>query len=173
MVRKLKNVELNRLSVDEFKQKDKNPLIIVLDNIRSMHNVGSIFRTGDSLLVEGIYLCGITGQPPHKEIRKTALGADESVHWEYFTETVEAVDKLKQEGYILLGLEQAENSIDIRDYILDNTKKYALILGNEVEGVDADVLKHCDAILEIPQYGTKHSFNVSVSAGIAMWELLN
>lgn len=172
MVRKLKNVELNRLSVDEFKQKDKNPLIIVLDNIRSMHNVGSLFRTGDSLLIEGLYLCGITGKPPHKEIRKTALGADESVHWEYFNSTHEAVDKLKQEGYILLGLEQAENSTDIRDFKLEDNKKYALILGNEVEGVDAEVLSACDYILEIPQYGTKHSFNVSVSAGIAIWELL-
>ena len=137
-----------------------------------MHNVGSLFRTGDSLLVEGLYLCGITGKPPHKEIRKTALGADESVHWEHFNSTAEAVDKLKQQGYILLGLEQAENSTDIRDFVVEEDKKYALILGNEVEGVDAEVLAACDYILEIPQYGTKHSFNVSVSAGIAIWELL-
>lgn len=147
-------------------------MVLVLDDIRSMSNVGSIFRTADAFRVEKLYLCGITGKPPHKEIRKTALGADEAVVWEAVDSVVECVEKLKKEGYKILSLEQTTNSIDIRDFEMDETA-IALVLGNEVDGVNQEVIERCDAILEIPQYGTKHSFNVAVSGGIAMWELLS
>lgn len=147
-------------------------MVLVLDDIRSMSNVGSIFRTADAFRVEKLYLCGITGKPPHKEIRKTALGAEEAVVWEAENSVVECVEKLKKEGYKILSLEQTTNSIDIRDFEMDETA-IALVLGNEVDGVNQEVIERCDAILEIPQYGTKHSFNVAVSGGIAMWELLS
>jgi rRNA methylases len=167
-MRKLKITELNRLSPDEFKTTDKIPLIIVLDNVRSLHNVGSVFRTSDAFLIEAVYLCGITATPPHSEIHKTALGAENTVEWEYFENTLDAVQKLKEKGYLIFGIEQAENS-----RMLDELKlpqgKYAVILGNEVKGVDQNVLDQCDQCIEIPQFGTKHSLNVSVAAGIVIW----
>ena len=168
-MRKLKITELNRLSPAEFKAAGKIPLLVVLDNVRSLHNVGSVFRTSDAFLVESVYLCGITATPPHPEIHKTALGAENTVDWKYFESTREAVLELKEQGYILLGIEQAENSL-----MLDELKlpagKYAVILGNEVKGVEQSVLDLCDHCIEIPQFGTKHSLNVSVAAGIIIWE---
>ena len=170
-MRKLKNNELERLSVDDFKQAKKIPMILVLDNIRSLHNVGSVFRTADGLLLQGIYLCGITATPPHREIHKTALGAPDSVAWEYFKETADAVLKLKEEGYTIVSVEQAENSTMLQDFMIDAEKKYALVFGNEVKGVKQEVVNLSDICLEIPQYGTKHSFNVSVTAGMVLWDL--
>ena len=170
-MRKLKNNELERLSVDDFKQAKKIPMILVLDNIRSLHNVGSVFRTADGLLLQGIYLCGITATPPHREIHKTELGATDSVAWEYFKETADAVLKLKEEGYTIVSVEQAENSTMLQDFMIDAEKKYALVFGNEVKGVKQEVVNLSDICLEIPQYGTKHSFNVSVTAGMVLWDL--
>lgn len=170
-MRKLKLNELGRISVSEFKDTPKTPIVVVLDNIRSLHNVGSIFRTSDAFCLEAVYLCGITSTPPNKEIHKTALGAEEAINWLFFKETNEATEKLKQEGYLLIGLEQAEGSIKLDEFEVDKTKKYAIILGNEVRGVNQALLDQCDMCLEIPQFGTKHSFNVSVSAGIALWEI--
>ena len=172
MPRKLKNIELNRLSPEAFRNAQKTPIVLVLDDIRSMSNVGSLFRSADAFRVEKIYLCGITGKPPHKEIRKTALGAEESVEWEAFDSVVECVSHLKERGYRLLALEQTTNSIDLRDFEW-NDQPCALVLGNEVDGVHQEVLELSDVVLEIPQYGTKHSFNVAVSGGIAMWELVS
>ncbi|MCJ8209851.1 RNA methyltransferase [Mucilaginibacter sp. RS28] len=169
-MRKLKLDELNRVSVDEFKQQDKLPVIVVLDNVRSMHNVGSVFRTGDGFAVEGVILCGITGQPPHREIEKTALGATQSVEWEYVKETTEAVEKLRAAGYTIIAIEQAENSLMLNTFQPDVDKKYALIFGNEVDGVSDDVMQLIDQCIEIPQFGTKHSFNIVVSAGIVLWD---
>lgn len=170
MTRKLKNIELNRLSPEEFREAEKMPLVLVLDNIRSMSNVGSIFRTADAFRLEKLILCGITGCPPHKEIRKTALGADETVSWEHATDIVDALQKLRSEGYSLAALEQTSASSDIRDFELK--APLALVLGNEVEGVDDRALQLCEHILEIPQIGSKHSLNVAVSTGIAVWEIL-
>jgi tRNA G18 (ribose-2'-O)-methylase SpoU len=170
-MRKLKLEELNRISVEDYKESSKTPVVVVLDNIRSLHNVGSIFRTSDALRLEAVYLCGITSTPPHKEIHKTALGAEDSVDWHFFKETMEAVKKLKKDGYLLIGLEQVEGSTDLRNFTPDTQKKYAIILGHEVRGIDQQVVDACDLCLEIPQYGTKHSFNVSVSGGIVLWEL--
>ncbi|MFR9165327.1 MAG: RNA methyltransferase [Dysgonomonas sp.] len=169
-MRKLKITELNRKSVEEFKATRKIPLIIVLDNIRSLNNIGSIFRTSDAFLVEAIYLCGITATPPNVEIHKTALGAEDSVEWKYFDKTEEAVKELKDNKYIVYAIEQVENSIHLERISLSSSKKYAVVLGNEVKGVQQSVVDICDGSVEIPQFGTKHSLNVSISAGIVIWE---
>lgn len=169
-MRKLKITELNRISTEEFKDTEKIPLVVVLDNIRSLNNIGSVFRTSDAFLVESIYLCGITATPPHADIHKTALGAEDSVDWKYFQDTTEAVKTLKENGYIVSAIEQVENSIMLENIQLDKTKKYAVILGNEVKGVQQEVVNICDNCIEIPQYGTKHSLNVSVTAGIIIWD---
>ncbi len=171
-MRKLKLSELGRLSVEDYKEAPKMPITIVLDNIRSLHNVGSIFRTCDAFRLERVYLCGITSTPPHSEIHKTALGAEDSVDWVYFEETTEALQKLKEAQYLLIGIEQAEGSTLLNRFTPDRGQKYALIFGNEVRGVSQNVIDRCDLCLEIPQYGTKHSLNVSVSAGIVMWEMV-
>jgi 23S rRNA (guanosine2251-2'-O)-methyltransferase len=164
--------ELGRKSIDEFKQADKNRLIVVLDNIRSMHNVGSVFRTADAFLIEAIFLCGYTPQPPHRDIQKTALGATESVDWIYYPKTLDAVNELKQRGYKVFGIEQTEGSISLQHFSKDENEKVAVVFGNEVEGVDAEVLQHVDASIEIPQLGMKHSLNISVAAGIVMWKIV-
>ncbi|GHU64112.1 tRNA/rRNA methyltransferase [Bacteroidia bacterium] len=170
-MRKLKITELNRLSRENFKQAKKIPLIVVLDNVRSLHNVGSVFRTSDAFLIEVVYLCGITATPPHAEIHKTALGAEDSVDWKYFENALDAVVELKQKAYHIVAIEQAENSISL-DKFIPQDKKYAFILGNEVKGVDQRVMDLCDSCIEIPQWGTKHSLNVSVAAGITIWEIV-
>jgi tRNA G18 (ribose-2'-O)-methylase SpoU len=169
-MRKLKLDELNRASVSEFKAQEKLPVAVVLDNVRSMHNVGSIFRTCDGFAVEQICLCGITGQPPHREIEKTALGATQSIDWHYYSTPLEAVNQLRQEGYTIIAIEQAEKSIMLNNFKADTGKKYALIFGNEVNGVSDEVMQVIDACIEIPQFGTKHSFNIVVSAGIVLWD---
>lgn len=161
---------MNRLTTEAFKVSRKIPLVVVLDHVRSRNNVGSVFRTSDAFRVEAIYLCGITACPPHAEIHKTALGAEESVDWLYFKDTMEAVEKLKAEGYVVCAIEQAEGSTMLDKLLLDKTKKYAVILGNEVKGVQQNVVDNCDMCVEIPQYGTKHSLNVSVTAGIVIWD---
>lgn len=171
-MKKLSMEELERVSVEEFKKMDKSPIVLVLDNIRSLNNVGSAFRTGDAFGVEKIYLCGITGTPPHRDIQKTALGATESVEWEYCLNTMIAMDKLKSESYQICALEQVERSVMLNEFIPEKGKKYALVFGNEVFGVEEEVLNACDAVLEIPQLGTKHSLNISVSLGIAVWDLM-
>ncbi len=168
-MRKLKNEELDRLSLDQFKAVEKMPLTIVLDNIRSLNNIGSVFRTADAFLVEKIYLCGITATPPHKDIRKTALGATESVAWEYVEDTLQLVQRLKLEGKTTLAIEQAEGATHLNDFEVKNDSAYALVFGNEVKGVRQDVVNICDGVLEIPQFGTKHSLNISVSAGVVIW----
>lgn len=170
-MRKLTNDELNRKSVTEFRASEKSPFIIVLDNVRSLNNVGSIFRTADAFLVEALWLCGITATPPHREIHKTALGATESVSWRYFASTAEAVRELKDAGYLIVSVEQAEGSVALDSFITEPGKRYALVFGHEIRGVTEDVVDLSDACIEIPQYGTKHSFNVAVSAGIVLWEL--
>ena len=160
---------MNRLSVDEFKSADKLPLIVILDDVRSMHNVGSVFRTSDAFRLEAVYLCGITSTPPSAEIHKTALGAEDSVDWKYYTEVCEAVRELQSKEYEVYAVEQAEGSTMLQDFIPLNNRKYAVILGNEVKGVHQEVIDMCDGCLEIPQYGTKHSMNVSVTGGIIIW----
>ncbi|MDR3219752.1 MAG: RNA methyltransferase [Dysgonamonadaceae bacterium] len=170
-MRKLKITELNRLSREEFKHSKKIPLIVVLDNVRSLHNVGSIFRTSDAFLVEAIYLCGITATPPHAEIHKTALGAEDTVEWKYFEKTMDAVQELKRDYRYFIAAEQAENSLSVEKIHLEKYRKYALVFGNEVNGIDQEVMDQCNACIEIPQFGTKHSLNVSVSAGIVIWEI--
>jgi 23S rRNA (guanosine2251-2'-O)-methyltransferase len=172
MNKKLKLEELNRISVTEFKSFEKHPIVIVLDNIRSAFNIGSIFRTADALAIEGVYLCGITATPPHREIYKTALGASESVEWYYFKNTLDAISELKKKGYQILSLEQVENSVMLDEFESSVNSKYALVIGNEVDGVMQEVIESSDVCIEIPQYGTKHSFNVSVSAGIALWDII-
>jgi 23S rRNA (guanosine2251-2'-O)-methyltransferase len=172
-MRKLNNDELPRLTVDDFKTAEKIPLVVVLDNVRSSNNIGSIFRTCDAFLVNKIYLCGICAQPPDKEIHKTALGAEYSMHWEYFKTTEEAVLHLKKEGYTITAVEQVMGSISLMDYFPDLNEKVALVFGNEVKGVQQEVVYLCDKTIEIPQFGTKHSFNIAVSAGIVLWELFN
>lgn len=172
-MRKLKNEELSRISSDEFRYAEKNPFVVVLDNVRSLMNIGSIFRTSDAFKVEGIYLCGISGTPPNKEITKTALGATESVLWKYFESTQQAILELKENGYIVLSIEQAEESVALQDFVVDVNKKYAIVFGHEVRGVDQSIVDLSDYCIEIPQFGTKHSFNVAVSAGIVLWELFN
>jgi len=169
-MRKLKITELNRLTPVEYKESTKIPLVVVLDNIRSMNNVGSVFRTADAFRLEAVYLCGITATPPNPEIHKTALGAEETVEWHYFNNTLEAVSELKKQGYILYAIEQAENSISLDSLKLQPSEKYALILGHEVKGVQQEVINESDYCVEIPQYGTKHSLNVSVAGGIVLWD---
>lgn len=169
-MRKLKITELNRISKDEFKQVEKIPLIVVLDNVRSLNNVGSVFRTSDAFLVEAIYLCGITATPPQPEIHKTALGAEDSVDWVYYEDTLDAVNQLKRNGYNVFSIEQVENSTMLTDLVLDPNGKYAVILGNEVKGVQQEVVSNSDGCIELPQFGTKHSLNVSVTAGIVIWD---
>lgn len=171
--KKLKLDELNRASVDEFKAQKKLPVAVVLDNVRSMHNIGSIFRTSDGFAVEQICLCGITAQPPHREIEKTALGATQSINWLYFEDTLHAVEHLRNEGYQIIAIEQAQNSIMLNDFSPAGDEKYALIFGNEVNGVSDDVMQKIDACIEIPQFGTKHSFNIVVSAGIVLWDFFS
>lgn len=171
-MRKLKNSELDRLSVDEYKEVEKTPIIVVLDNIRSCNNIGSVFRTSDALLIEKVMLCGITATPPNKDIHKTALDAEKSVPWEYFEETEEAVQRLKEGSYRVFAVEQVENSISLPDFIPAKDQKLALVFGNEVKGVQQSVIDICEGAIEIPQYGTKHSFNISVSAGIVLWDLV-
>ena len=170
-MRKLKNSELTRLSVEEFKSSEKTPLVVVLDNIRSLNNIGSVFRTSDAFLIEKIYLCGITAKPPHKDIHKTALGATDSVDWEYAKNTLDVIHKLKNTGYTVLSIEQAEKAVMLDDFEPEKNKKYAVVFGNEVKGVQQEVVNSSNYAIEIPQYGTKHSFNISVSAGIVLWEL--
>ena len=161
---------MNRLTTEEFKEQTKTPLIVVLDNVRSLHNVGSVFRTADAFLVEAVYLCGITSTPPHAEIHKTALGAENTVDWKHYEDTHAALEELKARGYIVFAIEQAEGSTMLPALKLDATKKYAVILGNEVKGVQQSVVDVCDGCIEIPQFGTKHSLNVSVTGGIIIWE---
>ena len=170
-MRKLKNSELERLDVDGFKEAEKTPLIIVLDNIRSLNNIGSVFRTADAFLIEKIYLCGITAQPPHKDIHKTALGATDSVVWEYAENTMDVIKSLKDAKVTTLAIEQAENAVFLNDFQVSKDQKYALIFGNEVKGVSQEVVSSSDAVIEIPQYGTKHSLNISVSVGVVIWDL--
>lgn len=169
--RKLRTIEMHRLSIDEYRNSRKLPLVVVLDNVRSLYNVGSIFRTCDAFRLEAICLCGITATPPHNEIHKTALGAEDSVAWSYHASAIEAVEQLKSRGYTVVAVEQAEGSVKAPIELPDeDTGKYALVLGNEVKGVAQEVVDQCDECLEIPQYGTKHSMNVSVTAGIVIWE---
>jgi tRNA G18 (ribose-2'-O)-methylase SpoU len=173
MMRKLDNEELPRLTVDDFKQADKMPIVVVLDNVRSCNNVGSVFRTSDAMLVRKICLCGITATPPDKEIHKTALGAENTIDWEYYKETNETVELLRKDGYTIIAIEQVEGSISLCDYLPVPDEKLALIFGNEVKGVQQDIVNLCDKTIEIPQFGTKHSFNIAVSAGIVLWDLFN
>jgi tRNA G18 (ribose-2'-O)-methylase SpoU len=170
-MRKLKNSELGRLNVEEFKKMNKTPIIVVLDNIRSLNNIGSVFRTSDAFLIEKIYLCGITAKPPHKEIHKTALGATETVDWEYVEDTLDLIKKLKKEGIKVASVEQAENSIMLNDFNIKPNQKYAVVFGNEVKGVQQSVVSASDYCVEIPQFGTKHSLNISVSCGVVLWDL--
>ncbi len=172
-MRKLANSELNRLNVNEFKNSIKTPLIVILDNIRSLNNIGSVFRTSDAFLIEKIYLCGITATPPNKDIHKTALGATESVDWEYFKETKDVVDLLKKDNYKIISIEQVEEAIMLQDFTPDKDSKYAVIFGNEVKGVKQEIVDLSDLCIEIPQYGTKHSLNISVSAGVIIWDFFN
>jgi tRNA G18 (ribose-2'-O)-methylase SpoU len=169
-MRKLKNSELQRLNIEEFKNAPKTPIIVILDNIRSLNNIGSVFRTSDAFLIEKIILCGITAKPPHKDIQKTALGATESVEWEYIQETSAALKNLKESGFTIVSIEQTENAVELQNFTIETGKKYAVIFGNEVKGVQQEVVNESDYCIEIPQFGTKHSFNISVSAGIVLWE---
>ena len=168
-MRKLKTSELNRSTPEEYKGSDKTPVVIVLDNVRSLYNVGSVFRTSDAFGVEAIYLCGITGKPPHPEINKSALGATESVSWKHFENTKDAILELKQNDFIVYAIEQVDKSIDLKDFTAKPDTKVAFVFGNEIKGVSEEILPFCDACVEIPQFGTKHSFNISVSAGIVLW----
>lgn len=172
-MRKLKNSELDRLDVEEFKKAGKSPIIVVLDNIRSLNNIGSVFRSCDAFRVEKIILCGITAQPPHKDIHKTALGATESVAWVYEKDCVKVVDELKAAGVRTLAVEQADGAVMLNDFKPENDVTYALVFGNEVKGVQQEVVSACDGVLEIPQYGTKHSLNISVSAGVVLWDVFS
>lgn len=171
-MRKLKNSELRRLDIESYKIAKKNPLVLVLDNIRSLNNIGSIFRTADAFRVQAIYLCGITAQPPHRDIHKTALGATDSVEWKYMNSTEEAIHELKEKGYEIIALEQADGSIMLHQFKPDPKSAYAIVLGNEVRGVQQKIVDISDHCIEIPQFGTKHSLNVTVSNGIALWDML-
>lgn len=170
-MRKLANSELERLEIEEFKKAVKTPLVVILDNVRSLNNIGSVFRTCDAFLIEKIFLCGITATPPNKEIHKTALGATESVDWEYAESTLSVVERLKSEGVRIISIEQTEKAVMLNDFQPEPAVKYAIIFGNEVKGVEQEVVSASDGVIEIPQYGTKHSLNVSVSAGIVIWDL--
>jgi len=163
--------ELNRISLDQFKQVEKTPVIIILDNVRSLNNIGSVFRTADAFRLEGVCLCGICGTPPNKEIHKTALGATESVKWTYFENTTDAIAELRKQKFRVFAIEQAEGSISVGSFLPDRNTKIALIFGNEIHGVGEDVMQLCDGCIEIPQFGTKHSLNIAVSAGIIIWEI--
>ena len=169
--RKLKNRELDRKSPEDFKASDKTPLIIILDNIRSLNNIGSVFRTADAFLIQKIYLCGITAKPPHKDINKTALGATDSVDWEYTENTLELIERLKDEKIKIISIEQAEESVSLEKFSTTENTSYAIIFGNEVKGVSQEVVSASDTVIEIPQYGTKHSLNISVSCGVVVWDL--
>ncbi|MCA5006050.1 RNA methyltransferase [Sphingobacterium bovistauri] len=171
-MQKLSMDQLNRVDIDSFKELEKTPITIVLDNVRSMHNVGSAFRTADGFAIEQIILCGITATPPHREIEKTALGATQSVQWTHYKETTEAIDQLKKQGYKILAIEQAKDSISLEQFEIESDTKYAFVFGNEVHGVDEEVMSIVDGCIEIPQFGTKHSFNVSVTIGIVLWDVL-
>lgn len=171
--RKLRNSELDRKSINEFKEAEKTPIIVVLDNVRSLNNIGSVFRTADAFLIEKIYLCGITAQPPHKDIQKTALGATETVAWEYVEDCLELVQKLKKDGTKVYSIEQAEGAIMLNDFIPENDHKIAVVFGNEVKGVQQKVVSESDGVIEIPQLGSKHSLNISVSTGVVLWDLFS
>ena len=172
MYRKLQNEELNRISTEAFKEAQKVPLVIVLDNVRSQNNVGSVFRTSDAFRLEKIFLCGITSTPENREVHKTALGAEEVVEWEYQTDTLTAIRQLKAEGYRIFSIEQAENSTSLENFTMPENEKFALVFGNEVKGVQQEVIDVSDGCIEIPQFGTKHSFNISVTVGIVLWQLV-
>ena len=172
-MRKLKNNELDRLSIDEFKDSKKTPIIIILDNIRSLNNIGSVFRTSDAFLIEKIYLCGITAKPPHKDIHKTALGSTDTVDWEYVENTLELVEKLQSQNVQICSIEQAENATMLNKFNPEKNTEYALVFGNEVKGVSQDVVSASNLVLEIPQFGTKHSLNISVSCGVVIWDVFS
>ena len=169
-MRKLKLDELGRVSAEEYKVIDKHPIVVVLDNVRSLHNVGAVFRTSDAFLIDKIYLCGITATPPHKEIHKTAIGAENSVDWEYVKDSNELIKKLKEDDYQIVTIEQTEGSVLLNEFEVDQSKKYAIVMGNEVDGVQQSIIDECDTCIEIPQSGTKHSLNVSVCTGIILWK---
>lgn len=171
-MRKLKNEELGRLTVDEFRNVSKNSLVVVLDNVRSLNNIGSIFRTADAFLVKKVMLCGITATPPHKDIHKTALGATDAVEWEYYNSTENAVSELREKNYRIYAVEQAEESIWLEDFIIPESGRIAVVFGNEVRGVQQKIVDMCDGCIEINQYGTKHSLNIAVCAGIVIWEIV-
>ena len=173
MNRKLKNSELNRKDVAQFKAAAKTPIIVILDNIRSLNNIGSVFRTADAFLIEKIYLCGITAQPPHKDIQKTALGATDSVAWEYVEDVISLAQKLKEQNIHLCAIEQAEDSVSLQDFQIQKNQKYAVVFGNEVKGVQQEIVSAANTVIEIPQFGTKHSLNISVSCGVVLWDLFS
>jgi len=170
-MRKLQNSELNRINIDDFKKAAKTPVIVVLDNVRSLNNIGSVFRTADAFLIKKICLCGITCTPPHRDIHKTALGATESVEWQYFNTTLECIEQLKKENAIIISIEQTDNSISLEDFVPKTDCEYAVVFGNEVHGVEDEVVQQSDICLEIAQYGTKHSLNISVCCGIVLYDL--
>jgi 23S rRNA (guanosine2251-2'-O)-methyltransferase len=170
-MRKLKNEELNRKTEAEFKAAQKSPIILILDNVRSLNNIGSVFRTADAFLIEKVFLCGITATPPHKDIHKTALGATENVAWEYVNTTLEVVEKLQKEKVQVWAVEQADKALPLSEFIPQQNTKYALVLGHEVQGVNQEVVSQCDGVLEIPQFGTKHSLNISVATGVVVWDV--
>lgn len=172
-MRKLKNNELDRLTVSDFKEAKKTPLVIVLDNIRSLNNIGSVFRTSDAFLIKKVYLCGITAKPPHKDIHKTALGSTETVSWEYVENTIDLIETLKSQQITVCAIEQAEKATMLHEFIPDPEKTYALVFGNEVKGVSQAVVNASDVVIEIPQFGTKHSLNISVSCGVVVWDLFS
>lgn len=171
-MRKLQNSELGRITPEQYKSAEKNPVIIVLDNVRSLSNTGSVFRTADAFRAEAIYLCGITGTPPHREINKTALGATESVPWEYHARTIDSIVQLREKGYRIVAVEQAEGSVSLDSFRLEPGGKYAIVFGHEIDGISQEVIDLCDVCVEIPQFGTKHSLNIAVTAGIVLWELV-
>lgn len=170
-MRKLKVTEMGRMSVESFREAEKVPLVVVLDHVRSLYNVGSVFRTSDAFRLQGICLCGITATPPHPEIHKTALGAEDSVEWKYFQDTMDAVQWLREQGYTIMAIEQCEGSTKLQHFKIEKSRKYAIVMGNEVKGVQQEVVDNCDGCIEIPQFGTKHSMNVSVTAGIVIWTI--
>lgn len=170
-MRKLKNSELDRLSVEEFKTAQKTQLIVILDNIRSLNNIGSVFRTADAFRIQHVYLCGITAKPPHKDIQKTALGSTDSVSWSYAEQTIDVVKNLQSEGVEVIAIEQADKSTFLQDFEAKNDSTYAVVFGHEVKGVSQEVVSQCDTVIEIPQFGTKHSLNISVSCGVVIWDL--
>ncbi|CAM4353278.1 SpoU rRNA Methylase family protein [Pedobacter westerhofensis] len=169
-MQKLKTTDLNRVGIEEFREQDKLPVVVILDNVRSMNNVGSAFRTADGFAIEKIILCGITAQPPHREIEKTAIGATQSVAWEHYDDTLDAIRDLRKDGYQIIAIEQAVDSIMLNTFKPETDQKYALIFGNEVNGVSDEVMAEIDKCIEIPQFGTKHSFNIVISAGIVLWD---